>query len=78
MQSALPLSLSSVQLSRRVILVGIGGSSASGKSTLAKGLVKSLGSPINVFSADHYLDINRVRKVGSWETPAGIVEVRDS
>lgn len=57
---------------RRVVLIGIGGSSASGKSTLTDGLVKELDSPLKGFSADHYLDFSRVRKVGSWETPEGI------
>jgi len=57
---------------RRVVLVGIGGSSASGKSTLTRSLVQELNSPLNGFSADHYLDYSRVSRVGSWETPAGI------
>jgi len=48
------------------------GSSASGKSTLAAGLAKELDSPLEVFSADHYLDFNKVRRAGSWETPAGV------
>jgi serine/threonine protein kinase/uridine kinase len=58
--------------SRRMILVGVAGASGSGKTTLAKELAQQLASPLNVCSADHYLDIAKVQRVGSWETPAGI------
>uniref|UniRef100_A0A7S4S5T4 Phosphoribulokinase/uridine kinase domain-containing protein n=1 Tax=Alexandrium monilatum TaxID=311494 RepID=A0A7S4S5T4_9DINO len=61
---------------RRVLLVGVGGPSCSGKSTLAGKIAERLGSPLQPVQLDWYFVPSRMPKDPrwgrNWETPEGV------
>lgn len=62
--------------SHRVFMIGIGGPSCSGKSTLAQRLVAALNSPLKPIPLDGYFVPSRMPRDPqfglNWETPGGL------
>ncbi|CCD20909.1 hypothetical protein ERJ75_001456900 [Trypanosoma vivax] len=53
----------------RVVIIGITGCSASGKSTIASRLAEMLCSPLLPISMDAFFDKNAYEQFGTWEDP---------
>ncbi|RNF08421.1 uncharacterized protein Tco025E_07170 [Trypanosoma conorhini] len=56
-------------LRRNVVLVGVSGCSASGKTTLANRLVELLNSPLRPIGLDDFFDEAMCEALGTWEDP---------